>query len=124
MNESEKLEFIGQIIDIFENYLDMVSYIDKVTRLNEDDVEERVWMSFVEKKEEDPWFADEDYFDIERQVREALENWGFFKSDQKQERCRDCAYLMAGDDSSWFCDDCGKEIHLIDDENCSAEQEF
>ena len=78
MSESEKLEFIGQIIDIFEDYLDSVSYEDKVSRLNEDDIEERVWISFVEKKEEDPWFSGADYFDIENRIEETLKNWGVF----------------------------------------------
>lgn len=39
-------------------------------------------------------------------------------------RCRGCAYLVEGDNGEWICDDCGKDIHDIVDEDCSAEQDF
>ena len=42
---------------------------------------------------------------------------------EKEERCRDCAYLVEVD-GEWVCDDCGKNIHDIPDEQCSAEQKF
>ena len=38
-------------------------------------------------------------------------------------RCKDCAYLIE-DNGEWFCDDCEKEIHSIDNDECSAEQQF
>lgn len=42
--------------------------------------------------------------------------------DQRRERCRDCAYLVEGDNGEWICDDCGKDIHTIPDEECSANE--
>ena len=39
-------------------------------------------------------------------------------------RCKDCAYLVEDENDNWICDDCGKNIHEIADEECSAEQEF
>ena len=46
------------------------------------------------------------------------------KTIENQERCRDCAYLVEGDNKEWICDDCGKEIELIPDDECSANQKF
>ncbi|MBO7462012.1 MAG: hypothetical protein J6T96_05405 [Bacteroidales bacterium] len=40
------------------------------------------------------------------------------------ERCKDCAYLVEDENGNWVCDDCGKDIHHISDEECSAEQNF
>ena len=42
--------------------------------------------------------------------------------DRRRERCRDCAYLVDGDNGEWLCDDCGKDIHTIPDEECSANE--
>lgn len=39
-------------------------------------------------------------------------------------RCKDCAYLVEDENGNWICDDCGKNIHEIADEDCSAEQDF
>ena len=39
-------------------------------------------------------------------------------------RCKDCMYLVEGEQGEWICDDCGKEIHQIPDDECSAEQEW
>ena len=39
-------------------------------------------------------------------------------------RCKDCMYLVEGDNGEWICDDCGKEIHSIPDDECSAEQDW
>lgn len=39
-------------------------------------------------------------------------------------RCKDCAYLIETDDGAWICDDCGKDIHDIKDEDCSCEQDW
>lgn len=39
-------------------------------------------------------------------------------------RCKDCSYLVEGDNGEWICDDCGKDIHDIPDDECSAEQEW
>lgn len=46
-----------------------------------------------------------------------------FNTPQKR-RCRDCAYLFLDEDEKWVCDDCGKDIHDIPDDECSAEQEW
>lgn len=44
---------------------------------------------------------------------------------QKQCRCKDCAYLVEGDDGSWICDgDVPKNIEDIPDEECPAEKIF
>ena len=39
-------------------------------------------------------------------------------------RCKHCAYLIEDENGNWICDDCGKEIHSISDEDCSAEKNF
>lgn len=39
-------------------------------------------------------------------------------------RCKDCAYLYQAEDGIWMCDACGEDIHLIADEDCSAEQDW
>ena len=39
-----------------------------------------------------------------------------------EEDCRDCAYLVEGDHGEWICDDCGKDIHEIPCEECSANE--
>ena len=46
-----------------------------------------------------------------------------FNTPQKK-RCRDCIYLVEGDNKEWICDDCGKDIHDISDEECSANQKW
>lgn len=33
-------------------------------------------------------------------------------------RCRDCACLTEGKDKTWKCDECGKDIHDIPDDEC------
>jgi predicted amidophosphoribosyltransferase len=35
--------------------------------------------------------------------------------DSKQERCQDCMALVEGDNKEWICDECGKEIHEVDE---------
>ena len=45
-------------------------------------------------------------------------------TDKFQMRCKDCIYLIEDEDGNWVCDDCGQEIHTIEDENCSAEQDW
>ena len=44
--------------------------------------------------------------------------------DKKFIRCRDCAYLVEGDEAKWICDDCGKDICSIEDNECSANQNW
>lgn len=39
-------------------------------------------------------------------------------------RCKHCSYLVEDNDGNWICDDCGKEIHEIPNDECSAEQEW
>ena len=38
-------------------------------------------------------------------------------------RCKDCAYLVEGDNGEWICTDWNKEIHKVDDEDCALESE-
>lgn len=38
----------------------------------------------------------------------------------EEERCRDCAYLIKGDEGIWTCDDCEKPCTEVSDEECSA----
>ena len=33
-------------------------------------------------------------------------------------RCRDCAVLVEDKKKRWICDECGKDIHKIDDGEC------
>lgn len=35
-----------------------------------------------------------------------------------KERCRNCAYLIEGDNGEWICDDWSKDIHEVDDDDC------
>ena len=44
-----------------------------------------------------------------------------FNTNQKL-RCKDCAYLVEGENGEWICDDCQKEIHSIPDNECSANE--
>ena len=37
---------------------------------------------------------------------------------------RDKKYLIEDKDGNQVCDDCGKEIHEIPDDKCSAEQDW
>lgn len=39
-------------------------------------------------------------------------------------RCKDCAYLVEDENGNWICDDCGREIHEIIDDECSAEADW
>lgn len=34
----------------------------------------------------------------------------------------DDAYLVEGDDGSWICNDCGKNVEMIPDDKCNAER--
>lgn len=43
---------------------------------------------------------------------------------REMRRCRHCSYLIEDNNGNWICDDCGKDIHDIPDEECSAEQEW
>ena len=46
------------------------------------------------------------------------------KETKEMNRCRDCAYLVSGDNGEWSCDDCCKEIHSISDDECSANNNY
>ena len=46
------------------------------------------------------------------------------KETKEMNRCRDCAYLVSGDNGEWICDDCCKEIHSISDDECSANNNY
>ena len=43
---------------------------------------------------------------------------------QRKERCLDCAYLVEGENGNWVCDDCGKNVEMIPNHACSAEQDW
>lgn len=51
-------------------------------------------------------------------VQELLEN------EERKSRCRDCAYLVEDESGNWVCDDCGKVVTTIPDENCSAKKNW
>ncbi len=38
-------------------------------------------------------------------------------------RCKNCCYLVEGDNGEWICDDWEKEIHEVSDEDCAVETE-
>ena len=76
MSESEKLEFIGQIIDIFEDYLDAASYGDECSRLDDDGEWEKTWVDFVEKTGDSVWICGDSYDNIAEQIEATLESWG------------------------------------------------
>ena len=40
----------------------------------------------------------------------------------RETRCNSCAYLYEDENGKWICDDCGRDIHFIDDTDCAAEQ--
>ena len=42
----------------------------------------------------------------------------------REKRCKDCAYLVGSVDGKWICDDRGRDIHEIFDEDCSANCKF
>ena len=37
-------------------------------------------------------------------------------------RCNSCCYLVDDGDGNWICDDCGRDIHEIEDDECSANE--
>lgn len=39
-------------------------------------------------------------------------------------RCKHCSYLIEDENGEWICDDCGKDIHDISDDECPVEQEW
>ena len=43
---------------------------------------------------------------------------------QRKERCLDCTYLVEDENGNWVCDDCGKNVEMIPDHACSAEQDW
>lgn len=67
------------------------------------------------------------FFRLSDDEAEALREWAKDNPpliNERQERCRHCAYLVEGDDGAWICDDCGLDILNIADDDCSANQEF
>ena len=40
------------------------------------------------------------------------------------ERCMDCVYLVEDENGNIICDDCGKLISDIPDDECSANQDW
>lgn len=43
---------------------------------------------------------------------------------QRKERCLDRAYLVEDENGNWVCDDCSKNVEMIPDHACSAEQNW
>ena len=41
--------------------------------------------------------------------------------DEYEERCRDCGYLVEGDNGEWICDNAEKDIHDVPDSECELE---
>lgn len=39
-------------------------------------------------------------------------------------RCKKCSCLVKDEKGGWICGECGENIHNIDDESCSAEQDW
>lgn len=39
----------------------------------------------------------------------------------KMERCRDCCYLIEGDEGEWICDIYNAAVIYIEDDDCPAE---
>ena len=39
-------------------------------------------------------------------------------------RCKGCAYLFEDDDGNWVCDDWGKNIHDVPNDDCALYQEW
>ena len=76
MNKSDKQELIGQIIDIFEDYLDAASYGDECSRMDDDGEWEEVWIDFVEKTGDSVWICGGNYDNIAKQIEATLKSWG------------------------------------------------
>ena len=53
-----------------------------------------------------------------------VKNFEVMPLTEKRRRCLHCIYLVAGDHGKWICDDCGKDIEDIPDEDCSANQKW
>lgn len=45
-------------------------------------------------------------------------------NEERRCRCTDCAYLVEDENGNWVCDDSGKVVDTIPDEECSAEQDW
>ena len=45
-------------------------------------------------------------------------------NEKRRNRCLDCAYLVEDKNGNWICDDCGKVITTIPDEECSGEKNW
>ena len=39
---------------------------------------------------------------------------------EREKRCQGCAYLYEDGDCDWACDECGKKVNDISDDECSA----
>lgn len=48
---------------------------------------------------------------------------GAVMTTKEMQRCRDCGYLVEGDNGEWVCSDWEKEIHEVADEDCAVESE-
>ena len=57
-------------------------------------------------------------------IGELLELLDFYDEVYCRERCKDCAYLVEGEHGEWICDDCGREIVDILDDECSANMDW
>ena len=43
---------------------------------------------------------------------------------EEARRCLDCAYLVEDGEGEWVCDDCGRSVQEIRDDECSANQSW
>lgn len=71
MTNSDKLEFIGQIIDIFEDFLD-----EKGAKIDNPDRDKN---AIVDASCSDINIYGCDYGDLSDRIESAMTNWSFFK---------------------------------------------
>ena len=84
------------------------------------------------------WPSGEEWFGIantKEQIVEMIEDaandrehdfeyCGYIAVGNETDRCRHCVYLVEAEDGSLICDDCGKRINEIKNEDCSCEQKW
>lgn len=73
MTNSDKLEFIGQIIDIFEDFLD-----EKGVKINNPDRDRDAVMDAAYSNTN---IYGCDYGDLSDRIESTMTNWGFFKEE-------------------------------------------
>ena len=72
-------------------------------------------VSFTREKEEG-W---REFFDNIKEYTKANYVWDTNTYISKEmERCNNCVFCIENDDGKWICNDCGKNIHAISDDEC------